>query len=73
MIGSVLTAKKYSQDGGVAERSNASVLKTEVPSRGPGVRIPPPPPIIAIGILQKNTVPVGMVFFVLIKTSAILA
>lgn len=28
----------------MAERLNASVLKTEVPSRGPGVRIPPPPP-----------------------------
>lgn len=27
----------------MAEWSNASVLKTEVPLRGPGVRIPPPP------------------------------
>ena len=30
--------------GGVAERLNAPVLKTGVPSRGPWVRIPPPPP-----------------------------
>ena len=30
--------------GGVAECSIATVLKTVVPSRGPGVRIPPPPP-----------------------------
>jgi hypothetical protein len=29
--------------GGVAERSNAPVLKTGVRSRGPRVRIPPPP------------------------------
>ncbi len=29
--------------GGVAERSNAAVLKTVVPLRVPGVRIPPPP------------------------------
>lgn len=31
--------------GGVAERLNASVLKTDVLERVPGVRIPPPPPI----------------------------
>ena len=30
--------------GGVAERLNAPVLKTGVLSRGPWVRIPPPPP-----------------------------
>ncbi len=30
--------------GGVAERLNAPVLKTGVPSRGPRVRISPPPP-----------------------------
>ena len=30
--------------GGVAERLNAPVLKTGVPSQGPWVRIPPPPP-----------------------------
>src|SRR3712207_2083664 len=30
--------------GGVAERPNAPVLKTGVRSRGPRVRIPPPPP-----------------------------
>ncbi len=30
--------------GGVAERLNASVLKTDVLERVPGVRIPPPPP-----------------------------
>ncbi len=29
--------------GGVAERLNASVLKTEVLATVPGVRIPPPP------------------------------
>lgn len=29
--------------GGVAERLNASVLKTDVLERVPGVRIPPPP------------------------------
>lgn len=29
--------------GGVAERLNASVLKTDVLVRVPGVRIPPPP------------------------------
>ena len=29
--------------GGMAERSNAAVLKTVVPSRVPGVRIPFPP------------------------------
>jgi hypothetical protein len=30
--------------GGVAEWFNAAVLKTVVPARVPGVRIPPPPP-----------------------------
>lgn len=30
-------------NGGVAERLNASVLKTDVLVRVPGVRIPPPP------------------------------
>ena len=33
----------YGLLGGVAERSNAPVLKTGVRSRGPRVRIPPPP------------------------------
>src|SRR6185503_343377 len=33
----------YGRLGGVAERSNAPVLKTGVRSRGPRVRIPPPP------------------------------
>ena len=32
--------------GEVAERLNAPVLKTGVPSRGPWVRIPPSPPVI---------------------------
>lgn len=31
--------------GGVAEWLNAAVLKTVEPSRAPGVRIPPPPPL----------------------------
>ena len=30
--------------GGLAERSKAAVLKTVVPARVPGVRIPKPPP-----------------------------
>jgi hypothetical protein len=30
--------------GGMAERSNAAVLKTVVSLAGPGVRIPLPPP-----------------------------
>src|SRR5690606_19687520 len=30
--------------GGVPERLNGSVLKTDVLARGPWVRIPPPPP-----------------------------
>src|SRR5512138_729608 len=34
----------WSRYGWVAERFNASVLKTDDPSRGPGVRIPPHPP-----------------------------
>lgn len=33
----------YLCTGGMAERSNAPVLKTGDPSRGPGVRIPLPP------------------------------
>src|SRR5882762_8481293 len=33
-----------SQPGGVAERSNAAVLKTAVGASSPWVRIPPPPP-----------------------------
>ena len=32
--------------GEVAERSNAAVLKTVVRLRGPGVRIPPSPPVL---------------------------
>src|SRR5262245_40898351 len=32
------------QSGGMAERSKAAVLKTAVPERVPGVRIPLPPP-----------------------------
>ena len=33
------------KNGGLAERSKAAVLKTVVPSRVPGVRIPKPPPL----------------------------
>jgi hypothetical protein len=33
----------YSYKGGLAERSNASVLKTELLERVTGVRIPEPP------------------------------
>jgi len=39
-----LWISKLRIDGGVAERSNAAVLKTVVPLRGPWVRILPPPP-----------------------------
>ena len=35
--------RSFAAPGGVAERSNAPVLKTGVRSRGPRVRIPPPP------------------------------
>ena len=35
--------KRVYARGGVAERLNALVLKTSIPSRVSGVRIPPPP------------------------------
>jgi hypothetical protein len=40
-------AHTVDRSGGVAERSNAPVLKTGVRSRGPRVRIPPPPLVLA--------------------------
>ena len=39
---------KTSYNGGLAEWSIAAVLKTVVPARAPGVRIPHPPPNIQI-------------------------
>ena len=42
LFGSVRAQSAY--PGEVAERLNAPVLKTGVPSRGPWVRIPPSPP-----------------------------
>lgn len=39
----------YFCSGEVAEWLNAAVLKTVVPSRAPGVRIPPSPPIGILG------------------------
>ena len=38
--------------GGVAEWLKAAVLKTVVPARVPGVRIPPPPP--SIWLIKRN-------------------
>jgi hypothetical protein len=38
--------------GGVAEWFNAAVLKTVVPVRAPGVRIPPPPPYLPLKLLS---------------------
>ena len=45
---------KVEKNGGLAERSIASVLKTDVPVRVPGVRIPEPPPTIVIGQSVKG-------------------
>jgi hypothetical protein len=38
----------FRKNGGVAERLIASVLKTDVLERVPGVRIPAPPPFFSI-------------------------
>lgn len=48
------------RSGGVAEWLNAAVLKTVEPSRAPGVRIPPPPPLFHTGKSPKT--PNTMVF-----------
>jgi hypothetical protein len=37
---------RFAKAGGMAEWSMAVVLKTTVPERAPGVRIPLPPPIL---------------------------
>ena len=53
------TTKLY---GGLAERSKAAVLKTVVPARVPGVRIPKPPP-------NKNTTKSCGVFCFVLETA----
>ena len=40
--------------GGVAERTNATVLKTVVRASVPGVRIPPPPPPAHLMVSLRN-------------------
>ena len=40
--------------GGVAEWLNAAVLKTVEPSRAPGVRIPPPPPVKCLVFSERS-------------------
>ena len=42
-----------SPSGGVAERSNAAVLKTAEVARLPWVRIPPPPPLSCLGSSRR--------------------
>ena len=39
----------------MAERLKAAVLKTVVPSRAPGVRIPLPPPFVAVATVTRYT------------------
>jgi hypothetical protein len=57
LFGSVRAQSAY--PGEVAERLNAPVLKTGVPSRGPWVRIPPSPPAVRAvlaGIRNHGTI-----------------
>ena len=54
------------QKGEVAERSNATVLKTVVRSRGPGVRIPPSPPVIQVKPNMKNKLSLKTILYSLI-------
>src|SRR6266542_3752667 len=48
LIGTRATLEPH---GGVAEWFKAAVLKTAVPETVPGVRIPPPPPLVAFAAL----------------------